>query len=512
MSAASKDGRSCLSRHKWKITILAFILVAVAVAVPLVIVKPWDKNNSNSSSNNSNNGNGNQPTGPVTPSNPGPVPPSVPIVPSKNDTARANAYTPALNEPFDYASGKVKMRGVNLGGWLVLEPFISPSMFEPYIKQGVIDEYTLCKLLGPEKAKTHLEAHYSTWVTEDTFIRLRGMGINHVRIPIGFWALGGLKPDEPYVPNLSWTYLLRAIEWSRKYGIRVMVELHGAPGSQNGWNHSGRLGPINWINGTDGVANAERTLPYLQQLATFFSSPDYAHVAPIMGLLNEPAAHLIGVDPVKSWYTQAMSVVRAATGTGEGKGPWAIIHDGMVGLNAWAGFLPEGDRVMLDTHQYIMFNDDLMRMNETTQLKFACETWGSDMLKSTKAFGPTMVGEFSAAVNDCATYLNGIGAGYRWDGTYNGAPPKSPSSTCTNENNAALYTPEYKKFLSNYFLAQIEAFEQGAGWFFWNFKTESNPLWSYFAGVEGGWIPKDINNRGPSYCASAGYTFTAATA
>ncbi|KAF9934735.1 hypothetical protein FBU30_000593 [Linnemannia zychae] len=507
MGAASKHGdRSCLSRHKWKITFLALIIVVVAVAVPLAIVKPWEKNSSGSSSSNSNTGI--QP-GPVSPINPGPVPPT-PVLPSKNDTARANAYTPPLNEPFDYASGKIKMRGVNLGGWLVLEPFISPSMFEPYIPQGVIDEFTLCKLLGPEKAKTHLENHYATFVTEETFSRLQSLGINHVRIPIGFWALGSLKPDEPYVPNLSWTYLLRSIEWARKYGIRVMVELHAAPGSQNGWNHSGRLGVINWVNGTDGAVNAQRTISYLQQMAAFFSSPDYTHVAPIMGLLNEPAAHLLGADPVKTWYMTAMEAVRAVTGVGEGKGPWAIIHDGMIGLSSWAGFMPNGDRVMLDTHQYIMFNDDLMRMNETTQLKFACETWGGDMIKSTKAFGPTMVGEFSTAVNDCAKYLNGIGSGYRWDGTYNGAPPKSPNSTCINQNNAASYTPEYKRFLSNYFMAQVEAFEQGAGWFFWNFKTEDNPLWSYFAGVDGGWIPKDINNRNSSFCASAGYTFSSA--
>ncbi|KAF9090623.1 hypothetical protein BGX29_011366, partial [Mortierella sp. GBA35] len=230
MGAASKhDNRSCLSRHKWKITLLAVLLIIVAVAVPLAILKPWDKSSSNNNNSNNSNSNGNQPTGPISPTNPGPILPTVPVLPSKNDTARANAYTPPLNEPFDYASGKVKMRGVNLGGWLVLEPFISPSLFEPYIKQGVIDEWTLCKLLGPEKAKAHLEAHYSTWVTEDTFIRLQGMGINHVRIPIGFWALGGLAADEPYVANLSWTYLLRAIEWARKYGIRVMVELHGAP-------------------------------------------------------------------------------------------------------------------------------------------------------------------------------------------------------------------------------------------------------------------------------------------
>jgi len=153
-----------------------------------------------------------------------------------------------------------------------------------------------------------------------------------------------------------------------------------------------------------------------------------------------------------------------------------------------------------------MFDDNLMRMNTTTQLKFACETWGSDITTSTAEFGPTMVGEFSVAVNDCATYLNGIGSGNRWEGTWNGAPPKMPGANCASENNAATYTPEYKLFLKNFFLAQAEAYEQGSGWTYWNFKTETNPLWSYFDGVDGGWLPKDANNRGPSFCASNGYS------
>ncbi|KAG0335238.1 hypothetical protein BG004_000076 [Podila humilis] len=484
----SYNDRSCASRHKWKLIILAVILIAVAVAVPLAVIQPWNKDDDKGSS-----------TGPSA------IQPNQTITPSRDDSAKANAYTPALNEPFDYTiTSKHKIRGVNLGGWLVLEPFITPSLFNPYVANGVVDEYTLCKHLGPDAAKALLEKHYASWVTEDTFIRIRDLGLNHVRIPIGFWALGGLKPDEPYVPNLAWTYLLRAIEWARKYGIRVMVELHAAPGSQNGWNHSGRSGDINWITGPEGPANAQRTIPYLTQMATFFSSPAYAHVSPIMGLLNEPAAFLMGGDKVKAWYTQAFNAVRTATGIG--KGPWAVIHDGMIGLGSWGDFMPKSDRMMLDAHLYIMFDDNLMRMNTTTQLQFACETWGSDIYRSVSEFGPTMVGEFSVAVNDCATYLNGVGTGNRWEGTWNGAPPKMVGANCASENNAATYTVEYKQFLKNFFLAQIEGYEQGSGWTYWNFKTENNPLWSYFDGVDGGWLPKDANNRGPGFCASQGYS------
>ncbi|KAG0292662.1 hypothetical protein BGZ98_002504 [Dissophora globulifera] len=397
------------------------------------------------------------------------------------------------------------MRGVNLGGWLVLEPFITPSLFDPYIASGAVDEWTLCTILGPKTAATVLEQHYASWVTEDTFIKLKDLGLNHVRIPIGFWAMGNLTADEPYVADISWKYLLRGIEWARKYGMRVMVELHAAPGSQNGWNHSGRSGQIDWINGTMGPQNALRTLPYLEKMATFFSNPSYAHVNPIMGMLNEPAAYIIGAEKVMAWYKQAFATVRAATGTGEGHGPWAIIHDGFLGLEAWSGFMKGSDRLMLDAHQYIMFDENLMSMNQTAQLKFACQQWGASSTTSTKNFGPTMVGEFSVAVNDCATYLNGVGVGYRWDGTFPGSVAHSANSTCTHENDVSTYSAQYKQFLTDFFSAQLDAFEQGAGWFFWNFKTESNPLWSYFDGVDNGWIPQDVNNRPPSYCKRMGF-------
>jgi glucan 1,3-beta-glucosidase len=41
----------------------------------------------------------------------------------------------------------------------------------------------------------------------------------------------------------------------------------------------------------------------------------------------------------------------------------------------------------------------------------------------------------------------------------------------------------------------MDAFEKGWGWFYWTWKTESAPLWSYKAGVEGGFMPKKAYER-----------------
>lgn len=85
-----------------------------------------------------------------------------------------------------------------------------------------------------------LEKHWDTWITEDDFDWLQQKGINTVRIPIGYWSLGSdYCQDTPFeevasVYDRSWPRVLRAISWAAKYDIGVLVDLHGAPGSQNG--------------------------------------------------------------------------------------------------------------------------------------------------------------------------------------------------------------------------------------------------------------------------------------
>ena len=42
-------------------------------------------------------------------------------------------------------------------------------------------------------------------------------------------------------------YLKRLIGWADELDMRVMMDLHGAPGSQNGFDNSGRRGEVNWV-------------------------------------------------------------------------------------------------------------------------------------------------------------------------------------------------------------------------------------------------------------------------
>jgi len=122
-----------------------------------------------------------------------------------------------------------KIRGVNIGSWLVLEKWITPSVFSG-LPENINDEYKLVSHLGKDAAKQRLVKHWDTWFTEADVITLKNAGINFFRIPIGYWALD-IKAGEPWVSG-SWDYVIKACGWAKKHGIQVMIDLHGAPGSQ----------------------------------------------------------------------------------------------------------------------------------------------------------------------------------------------------------------------------------------------------------------------------------------
>ena len=125
---------------------------------------------------------------------------------------------------FDY--GTEKVRGVNLGGWFVLEPWITPSIFDDWSSSTtVVDEYTYTQTLGKDEASSRLENHWNTWITQDDFNQISAAGLNHVRIPIGYWAIAPLDGD-PYVQG-QLSILDQAIGWARSAGIKVLIDLHG---------------------------------------------------------------------------------------------------------------------------------------------------------------------------------------------------------------------------------------------------------------------------------------------
>ncbi|EPQ27082.1 uncharacterized protein PFL1_05366 [Pseudozyma flocculosa PF-1] len=417
-----------------------------------------------------------------------------------NDTARAQNYTPPLNEEFDYSTNRIL--GVNLGGWLVTEPFIVPALYEPYENetQPAVDEFTLSQRYreegGLERLRSRMTEHYETFITEKDFADIAAAGLNWVRIPIGFWAIETLD-NEPFLPQVSWTYLLRAIGWARKYGLRINLDLHATSGSQNGYNHSGRLGKVNFLMGPMGYANGQRTLAYIERIAEFISQPSVRNVVPMLSVVNEPLVLQIGEEAARAWYSAVYQRVRSITGEGRGKGPYLVIHDGFLSLSSWNGFLSGADRVAWDTHPYLAFgqqNNDAWDQ----QIMKPCQQYGPITDNGRANLGVTMGGETSLAVNDCGLFVNGVGDGARYDGSYRGPSPGNfpRVGSCRVWDDWENYSDEMKTGLRRFALNAMDSLHN---FFFWTWRIgdslrtgkPTSPMWSYQLGLEQGWMPRD---------------------
>lgn len=425
-----------------------------------------------------------------------------------DDSAAANDQVPALNEDWGSYSDR-PARGVNLGGWLSLEPFIAPDMFEYDDSLGIIDEWTLCEHLGAACAAA-LEKHYSSFVDESTFAEIADAGLDHVRIPFSYWAVQTYDVD-PYVFRTSWRYLLRGIEWARKYGLRINLDLHGLPGSQNGWNHSGRQGAIGWFNGTDGALNAERSVDVHDRLSTFFAQPRYANIISHYGLANEPRMTVISPAEVNNWTETVYARVRA---NGLHNKTVVVIGDGFRGLANWQGELADyGDGLALDVHQYVIFNNAQIVYNHTEKIAYACDGWTQQTeqsMNTSTGFGPTLVAEWSQADTDCARHLTNVGWGNRWTGTYDTGnasdplraltprcPAQDETCSCAKANaDPSSYSDDYKQFLLYFAQAQMDSFETGWGWWYWTWWTSSGSTqWSYKRGLAAGILPAKAYDR-----------------
>ncbi|EJF55770.1 glycoside hydrolase [Dichomitus squalens LYAD-421 SS1] len=485
--------------------IAAIVIIVLAVVLPVVLTKSHSGHSGNKSGGSSGS-NPESPTGAVTGGDGSTVvmsdgtsftytnkfggfwvdDPKDPF----NNSARAQSFTKSLAEPWDYSTDQI--RGVNLGGWLVLEPFIVPSLFEKYqnvtptpaLPTGqAVDEWSLSVAMLNDTTEGggigQIEDHYKTFITEQDFAAIAGAGLNWVRLPVPYWAIE-TWPGEPFLANKAWDYVLLAIQWARKYGLRMYLELHTVPGSQNGYNHSGRLGPINFLNGYMGIANAQRTMDYVRFLTEFFSQEGYSDVVQIFGPINEPLLGIIGRDQLTRFYLQAHDIIRNITGIG--KGPYIAIHDGFQSDASWKDFLPGSDRIMLDTHPYVAFGGDFNHPLDYWP-QVGCVAYTNNQSQSD--FGITISGEFSGAINNCGKWVLNVGQ-------------NSTLTDCPTWDDWQTWTDDMKTGIKNFVMSQMNSMAL-PGYFYWTWKVGNSsvtgkveaPFWSYSLGLQNGWIPDD---------------------
>ncbi|KAJ3144726.1 exo-1,3-beta-glucanase, partial [Geranomyces michiganensis] len=153
---------------------------------------------------------------------------------------------------------------------------------------GATDHYTFCK--NDPNAQTKFRQHVDNFYSDEDLADLRASGINHFRLPVGFWDLIPLVGDEvEFAKCGNYIYAIKNMcRRAAAHDIKIMLDLHGAVGSQNGWDHSGRRGdkwPGTFLSNPD---NMMRTVEAAGAIADLAHSDECRNVVTGIDLLNEP--------------------------------------------------------------------------------------------------------------------------------------------------------------------------------------------------------------------------------
>jgi len=362
-------------------------------------------------------------------------------------------------------ASSARLRGVNLGGWLVLEKWMTPSLFAGL---EATDETTWCAELG-DRAPELLRAHWERFVTREDFAWLSGVGINAVRIPVGHWLFGPPYPyhakyganPHPFVTG-GVDVLDRAMAWAAEFGLGVILDLHAAPGCQNGFDNGGIKDVVEWHTREEYLAHS---VDVLERLAK-----RYAAAPALMGIefLNEPRWD-VPTELLKGYYLRAYAAVRAHCDPSRVA---VVFHDGFRTHREYLGFLqpPGHENVLFDIHRYQCFNREDLDLDIHGHVRKAGVEWGqeaADIARELKL--PAIVGEWSLGLNLEVVSL--------WaEGPYDHALTRMSGF----ERDVAYRA---------YGAAQLLAFERYRGWFFWSYRTETTPEWCFRECVERGWLP-----------------------
>ncbi|EAT86439.2 hypothetical protein HBH56_030420 [Parastagonospora nodorum] len=392
---------------------------------------------------------------------------------------------------FNWGSNKVKVRGVNLGGWLVLESFITPSIFESHSSDNwpIVDEWGLCEKVGQQNCADVLKPHWDSFVTLDDFWKIKNAGFNMVRIPVGYWSY--VNPWGPYAQGAA-PYLDAAIDWARQTGLKVVIDLHGAPKSQNGFDHSGHRASVPGWGDADSLGYTHAALRIIEEK---YAIPSMQDVVVSIQPLNEPFLLKLDKEMVKNFYRDAYYNLREISDMP------IMFHDGFEVPSWMNGFLTPQDNnaqnVIVDHHEYQIFDKDLLAFSVEQHLGLMCDS--ANNLHSSDKW--TIVGEWSGALTDCAKHVNGFAAGHRYDGSY---PDTHYIDTCTGKSGlVSTWTQEWKDNIRRYIEVQLDAYEANTmGWVFWNFKTEGSAGdWDLFQLLDGGVFPQPLSDRKfPRWC------------
>ena len=223
----------------------------------------------------------------------------------ENTTGLVQAHGRSLYDP---AGEQLHLQGINAGQILLQEGWMSPFALEPkknedgsYVKDAdgnlQYPEFSEEEFRAGLKANPNLAGHdvdemmeyyWSCFFTEDDFrIIKEELGLNTIRLP--FYYLNILNEDLTLKEEAeAFAYLDWFIEQAAKQELYVILDLHGAPGSQNGYEHSGAAQRVAGL--WDSEKNVQATVELWDFISRHYTStrPDLGKWIATYDLMNEP--------------------------------------------------------------------------------------------------------------------------------------------------------------------------------------------------------------------------------
>lgn len=318
--------------------------------------------------------------------------------------------------------------GVNLTGWLTLEPWVTPELFAD---SGALDESTLISSLGVSRYRKLVEEHRESFMSQADFTQIASRGFNAVRIAVPWYAFGHRGPEPgPYVGCIK--HLDHAFDWAEEVGLSILIAMAVSPGSPE---ESAVL-----------VRNQEDFAAYRAVLLNVIGAlcKRYATRMAFLGLevADDPCTQVrrgltlsdgIPLHTLRNYYRDAYEVVR------ENAGDEALVVLPDAGRpNVWRGFMARQSyqNVWLDCH--LFHHTDHVDAAGPSAVRKLVDRSRDYLKKANRGDMPVMVGKWSASL----PYAD------------------------------AMMTPEGHIALARVYVSeQLSAFSSYPGWFFQTWKT-----------------------------------------
>ena len=236
----------------------------------------------------------------------------------QNTTGLVQASGRSLYDP---AGNRLQLNGINAGQLLLQEGWMSPFAIEPlknadgsYVKdkddniqypefsesefrQALKENPNLVNYDQEELMQYYRDCFFTG---EDFRIIKEDLGFNTIRLP--FYYLNILTEDLSRRNEAeAFAYLDWFIGEAAKQELYIVLDLHGAPGSQSGYEHSGVYSQYAGL--WESEANVNATIDLWTYIAQHYTNtrPDLGRWIATYDLMNEPTEKFKGITTKVCW-------------------------------------------------------------------------------------------------------------------------------------------------------------------------------------------------------------------